>query len=314
MSRVNKLVQRLSKGPILGAEGYLFELERRGWVSIGPFVPEVVIEEPSAVAQLHREFVRAGSDVIEAFTFYGHREKLKLINKEHILQDLNINAIQIAFDVRNEFYKRYPNIYNTNSIENEILVAGNICTSTKYNGIDNTSNEDINNIKYMFEEQIQWATEMNVDFIIGETFDYYNEALLAINAIKTVDSNMPCLINLAIHGGGTTLDGYKPEDALLNIYNQGADIVGLNCERGPDTMLPLLKDIKNKLDINKIPIAALPVCYKTNDKYPTFQSLSENKDQIYTDLDDHQCTRYDIYNFTKQCLDLGVQYLGMFFA
>ena len=54
----------------------------------------------------------------------------------------------------------------------------------------------------------------------------------------------------------TTLDGSKPEDALLNICNQGADIVGSNCDRAPDTMLQFLKDTINKLDVNtnKIPI------------------------------------------------------------
>ena len=48
---------------------------RRGFVQFGPFVPEVVLNEPEAVKQLHREFLRAGSDVIEAFTYYGHREQ-----------------------------------------------------------------------------------------------------------------------------------------------------------------------------------------------------------------------------------------------
>ena len=57
------------------------------------------------------------------------------------------------------------------SIENEmlvLLVAVNICTSTKHNGIDNTSIEDINNIKYVFEEQIEWAKDMNGDFIMAK--------------------------------------------------------------------------------------------------------------------------------------------------
>lgn len=50
------------------AEGYLFELERRGYLQAGPFVPEVVIDHPEAVTRLHEDFVHAGSDVVEAFT------------------------------------------------------------------------------------------------------------------------------------------------------------------------------------------------------------------------------------------------------
>ena len=77
------LLERLERGPVICAEGYLFEFERRGYLQAGTFVPEVVLEHPQLVAQLHREFVHAGSDVVEAFTYYAHREKLRLIDKEH---------------------------------------------------------------------------------------------------------------------------------------------------------------------------------------------------------------------------------------
>ena len=73
------LGERLAAEGVICAEGYLFELERRGYLQAGAFVPEVVLEHPDALAQVHREFVRAGSDVVEAFTYYGHREKLRLI-------------------------------------------------------------------------------------------------------------------------------------------------------------------------------------------------------------------------------------------
>lgn len=55
-------------GTIVIAEGYLWELERRGYLKSGGFVPEVVLENPEQVEHLHREFVHAGSDVVEAFT------------------------------------------------------------------------------------------------------------------------------------------------------------------------------------------------------------------------------------------------------
>jgi len=60
------LLERLEQGPVICAEGYLFELERRGYLQAGAFVPEVVLEHPELVAQLHRKFVHAGSDVVES--------------------------------------------------------------------------------------------------------------------------------------------------------------------------------------------------------------------------------------------------------
>ena len=71
---VRGLRERLEDSAVICAEGYLFELERRGWLQAGPFVPEVVLDRPEVVRQLHEEFAHAGSDVIEAFTYYGHRE------------------------------------------------------------------------------------------------------------------------------------------------------------------------------------------------------------------------------------------------
>src|SRR3981081_274376 len=90
------LLERLNEGPVVCAEGYLFELERRGYLQAGGFVPEVVLEHPEALAQVHREFVRAGSDVVEAFTYYGHREKLRMIGKEDLLDPLTHAATDHA--------------------------------------------------------------------------------------------------------------------------------------------------------------------------------------------------------------------------
>jgi betaine-homocysteine S-methyltransferase len=104
ITRINGgLIERLNKGPVLAAEGYLFELERRGYLKAGAFVPEVVLENPEALRELHREFVNAGSEVIEAFTYYAHRDKLRVIGREGDLEPLNRQALQIAKEVQQEF-------------------------------------------------------------------------------------------------------------------------------------------------------------------------------------------------------------------
>ena len=73
-SQDRSLLGRIEAGPVICAEGYVFELERRGYLQAGAFVPEVVLEHPEAVRALHRDFVHAGSDVVEALTYYAHRE------------------------------------------------------------------------------------------------------------------------------------------------------------------------------------------------------------------------------------------------
>src|ERR687896_1403122 len=244
-----ELLDRLEQGPVICAEGYLFELERRGYLQAGAFVPEVVLEAPELVAQLHREFVHAGSDVVEAFTYYAHREKLRLIGKEHLLEELNRRALAIAKAVARE---------------TGTLFAGDICNTNVFVGDDASRRA----VRAMFEEQVGWAVEAGVDYVIGETFSWGEEALIALDVIK--QSGKPAVITLAIHQQPETREGWSPEDACRRLEAAGADVVGLNCIRGPETMLPLLRPIRERVSGY---VAALPVPYRTHAAEPSFQSL-----------------------------------------
>ena len=70
------LIERLENESVICAEGFLFEAERRGYLASGEFVPELALENPEALKNIHIDFQHAGSDVVEAFTYNGHREKM----------------------------------------------------------------------------------------------------------------------------------------------------------------------------------------------------------------------------------------------
>src|SRR5260370_14887354 len=90
------LAERLAQGTVLGAEGYVFELERRGYVKAGAYVPEAVLDFPDAVAELHREFLRAGAEVMVALTYYAHPGKLRQGGREADLEAMNKQAVRLA--------------------------------------------------------------------------------------------------------------------------------------------------------------------------------------------------------------------------
>ncbi len=289
------LLDRLARGPLLCAEGYLFELERRCYLQAGAYVPEVVLEHPAEVRALHRQFVHAGSDVVEAFTYYGHREKLRLIGKEDLLEPLNRQALDIAEGVARE---------------SGALLAGNICNT---NIFDPEDRETSRQVRSMFSEQVGWAAEAGVDFVIGETYSYASEALIALEVIQQAE--LPAVITLAIHRDPQTREGWSPAEACKRLADAGADVVGLNCIRGPATMLPLLADVVAAVDV---PVAALPVPYRTTADEPSFQSLRDPSYDGYpgdrpfpTALDPFMCTRYEIADFTRAARDLGVSYFGV---
>ncbi|KAH8040342.1 hypothetical protein HPB51_010122 [Rhipicephalus microplus] len=85
------LLERLDKSVVIGDGGFVFALEKRGYVKAGPWTPEAAVEHPEAVRQLHREFLRAGSDVMQAFTFYASDDKL--INRGNLAgKNLTVRA------------------------------------------------------------------------------------------------------------------------------------------------------------------------------------------------------------------------------
>ena len=292
------LVQRLDKGTVLCAEGYLFEMEKRGYLQAGAFVPEVVLEHPEVVTQLHREFIRAGSDVVQAFTYYGHREKLRLIGKEELLEPLQLNALKIAKNAAAEF----PEL--------DLMVAGDVANTNIY---DPSDKGILIEVEKMYEEQIGWAKDAGVDFIIAETIQWTGEALIALKKIK--EAGLIAVVNLAIPANDLTRDDDTPEDACKKFEDNGADVVGLNCFRGPyHTMKHLIK-IREKVSCH---VSGLPVPVRTTDEFPVWFSLPDDGCNCIPDnrpfpvgIDNLYCNRYEMAEFAKDCQSKNINFIGV---
>ena len=283
-------LERIDEGVVLGAEGYLFELERRGYLKSGPYVPEVVLDFPDAVRELHREFLRAGAEVMVAFTYYGHREKMRTIGREDDLEPLNRNALRIAREVANE---------------GDALVAGNICNTWVYD--PESPEESGATVREMYLEQVGWAVEEGADLIIAETNDYLGEAMIATEVIR--EAGLPSVVTFA-STMPQTIDGVEFDEACRRLEEAGADVVGLNCSRGPATMLPILERVRAAVDV---PVAAQPVPYRTTPDQPTFISLREDGGPrgFPIALDPFTCTRFEMADFAVAARDLGVGFIGI---
>jgi betaine-homocysteine S-methyltransferase len=285
------LLARLGQGHVICAEGYLFELERRGYLQAGAFVPEVVLDHPEKVTDLHREFVHAGSDVVEAFTYYAHREKMRVIGKEGLLEELNRNALSLAKEVADE---------------TGALFAGDICNTNIYDPDDEASKKAV---QAMFDEQVGWAAEAGVDFVIAETYSYAEEARMALETIKA--AGLPAVVTICVHQEPMTRDGMTPADACAMLEQAGADVVGLNCIRGLPTMLELLPSIREQVSGY---VAALPVPYFTSSEMPTFQSLRHPRHDgmlFPTALEPFESTRFEVADFARRADELGIEYIGL---
>jgi len=287
------LLTRLAEGGVVCAEGYVFELERRGYLQAGAFVPEVLFEHPEVVEQLHMDFVHAGSDVTQALTYYVHREKLRVIGREKDLAPMNRAALGIA--------KRVARRTGT-------LFAGDLCNTNIYDPSDARAVKEVERI---FDEQVGWAVEAGVDYFVAETLGWVGEALIALKAIRR-QSKVPAVITFAMHQEELTREGLTPAEACQRMEEAGSDVVGLNCHRGPSTMLPLLKQIRAAV---KCHVAGLPVPYRTTPAQPSFMALRDpccgGRMAFPDGLDPFMATRSEIFDFGREAFAANIRYLGV---
>lgn len=293
------LVERLREGTVIAGEGYLFELERRGYLQAGSFVPEIALDNPQALKQAYRDYMNAGSDIVLAFTYNAHREKMRIIGKEELLEPLNRNAIRLAKEVAKENPKE------------EALVAGNISNTNIFDPEDPESKAKVRSI---FAEMVKWCKEEGVDFVNGETFYYHEEAVIALEEIQKQD--LPAVITLGLMGENILRDGYTVDESCKLLSEQGALVVGMNCFRGPNTMQPYLADIRKTVDGY---VAGLPIPYRTSEENPTFFNLPDGGCSCHlptettfpTALDPLYHNRYELAKWAKEAKDIGVNYIGL---
>lgn len=290
MAKKPGLLERLERGPVLGGEGYVFELERRGYIKAGPFVPEVVLDAPDAVRQLHREYLRAGAEVMVALTYYADRDKLKTIGREDDLEEMNRQAVRLANQV---------------AAEGDALVAGNLANTWVYDPYDKSGSSQ--RVRAIYTEQVRWAVEEGIDLVIAETLGYLGEGLVALEVIK--EFNLPAVITFA-SVEDQLKDGYGFVEACRILAQEGAEVVGFNCSRGPATMMPLLEELRQEVDGY---IAAQPVAYRTSREEPTFQSLRghDGLRAFPVLLDPFVHTRLEMGDFAAAAQNLGVNYIGV---
>lgn len=169
-------------------------------------------------------------------------------------------------------------------------------------------------VRGMFEEMVGWAVEEGADIIIGETFYYAKEALTALEVVKA--SGLPVVLTLAPMAFEEMADGVGVMKTAKRREQAGADLVGPNCFRGPETIMPWLKQIREKVSCH---VGALPIPYRTTAEEPTFFNLSDVRATVPsphgrtfpTALDPLLNNRYEIGAWAKEAYDLGINYLGV---
>src|ERR1051325_6394127 len=282
MKPINEL---LKAGVVLGDGGYLIELERRGYVDSGSgrekvgtgrgsgqFTPEVAIEHPEALRELHREFLYAGSQVLQALTFFGTREKLSRAGYGADTERINFAAVKLAKEVAAD----------------RALVAGSVSRTqlTEREGMSS-----LDKSREHIAEQIRLLKDAGVDFLILETFFHLAEMKVALEC--AAHANVPAVATMSFRPLTTRCsDDHTPANCAEVMTDLGALAVGANCEQDPERMLPLLREMRSA---GRVPLAAQPAAFRTTEECHSFTRLPAFPD----DLESIQISRREFLEFGK---------------
>jgi betaine-homocysteine S-methyltransferase len=290
------ITELLKESVVLGDGGYLIELERRGYVDSGSgrekvgtgrgsgqFTPEVAIEHPEALQELHREFLNAGSRVLQALTFFGTREKLNRAGYGAQTEAINAAAVKLAREVAGE----------------RALVAGSVSRTQL---LERKGPGALGAARDHLAEQIRLLQDAGVDFLILETFFHLTEMKAALECAAA--SGLPAVATMSFRPLITRCtDGHTPAGCARVMADHGAIAVGANCEQEPARMLPLLREMRAAV---RVPLAAQPAAFRTTEACHCFTRQPAFPD----DLETIQVSRREFVEFGKVARAEGIRYAG----
>ncbi|WP_216829273.1 methionine synthase [Alkalihalobacterium elongatum] len=186
------------------------------------------ITAPHVIEHIHRAYFEAGADLVETNTFGATNIVLEDYDLQHLAEELNIKAAQIAKKVAEEF----------STPEHPRFVAGAMGPTTK--SLSVTGGVTFDQLIKAYEQQVIGLIKGGVDVLLLETSqDTRNvkAAYLGIDrAFKQLSVKLPILISGTIEPMGTTLAGQNIEAFYLSIEHMAPTVVGLNCATGPEFM------------------------------------------------------------------------------
>jgi homocysteine S-methyltransferase len=247
------------------------ELYRRGQFINRPF-EGVNLSDPELVVRIHREYIEAGSDVLESNTFAANRLKLARVGLEDSLRAINEAGVALA----------------RQASEDRSWVVGAIGPSGTNWGL--LPQEGRAEAVRALVEQAQVLLEAGVDGLLLETFAQADELVNMVRALRPL-TGLPILAHASFIGSGTTGDGWEPGAVADALREAGADVVGANCADGPHELYQIAEAMIG---------AGVPVSIVPNAGYP--KKLDDR--MLY------MATPEYFQVFARRYLKLGVRVVG----
>ncbi len=220
-------IELLSQKTILadGAMGTM--LHARG-IGFDKCFDELNLTNPAAVADIHREYIEAGAELIITNTFGANRFKLSKHGLEDDVKEINRAGVELAKRIVAASFK-------------DVLIAGDVGPlGVRIAPYGRVKPEEA---REAFAEQIQALAEAGADLIVIETISDLYEIQEAIKAAKQV-CDLPVVASVTFTRDDRTLLGDDPMKVARKLKEAGADVIGVNCSGGPSQLLRIFKQMK----------------------------------------------------------------------
>ncbi len=214
--------------PIIGDGAMGTLLNQRG-VAFDDCFDRLNLDQPAVVAQIHREYIEAGSQMIQTNTFSANRYKLARHGLENQTAQINAAAVELARRVILASFK-------------DVLIAGDIGPlGVRLAPFGRVQLEEA---RQAFAEQIAALAGAGADVLIIETMTDLYEVVAAIEAARHVAPRLPIIASMTFTRDDRTLLGDSPAKVAARLQQTGADVIGVNCSGGPSQILRILKAMR----------------------------------------------------------------------
>jgi 5-methyltetrahydrofolate--homocysteine methyltransferase len=224
------------------------------------------ITQPQIIKTIHKEYLKAGADIIETNTFSATTVAMADYDMQSLAYELNYESAKIAKEAIQEFYKEYPEFASIPK-----FVAGALGPTNRTLSLSPNVNDPgfraitFDELVTAYTEQVKGLIDGGADLLLVETiFDTLNAkaALFAIqNYCEKIDRKMPVMVSGTItDASGRTLSGQTTEAFLNSVSHVELLSVGLNCALGAKDMRPYLEELSDKAPfyVSAYPNAGLP--------------------------------------------------------
>jgi len=187
------------------------------------------LSRPALVADIHREYIEAGSQIIQTNTFGANRYKLARHGLETQVAEINASGVELARRVVMASFKN-------------VLIAGDVGPlGVRLAPFGRVQPEQA---RQVFYEQISALVQAKIDLLIIETMTDLHEVYEAIQAARLIDPQLPVLASMTFTSDERTLLGDSPATVARKLNQAGAEVIGVNCSGGPNQILQILKQMR----------------------------------------------------------------------